>query len=99
MTLRFSFLLNEVTPLEIARLKIWRSHRRESKKSRDAFGGSRPAEQIALPFIASMIPKKCFLFYRFAPLRHARQPQSLDPSNGGIRNRLVVAIIRKVTDE
>jgi len=52
MTAGLSFLLDGVTALEIARLKIWRSHRRESKKSRDAFGGYRTAEQIALHFIA-----------------------------------------------
>jgi len=81
------------------RLKIWRSYRRKPKKSRDAFGGYRTAEQIAPHFIASVIPEECFLFRRFDPLGNDRQPQSLAESNDGIRNRLVVGIIGEVTDE
>jgi hypothetical protein len=53
-------LSDEIMALEIERLKIWRSYRREPKKCRDASGGYRTAEQIALHLIATMISKERF---------------------------------------
>ena len=74
------------------RLKIWRRNGWEPEKRRDAFGGYRPAEQVTLYFIASMVPKVPFLFRCFDSFSNNRQAQSLAQSNDGICNRLIVGI-------